>query len=360
MANNGWQRINKNLGEGYANLIDGAHSKPPACEFCDSINPDEFSSFRERMPEVLEHLLTSHRIDLSPLYAVERFEAITPEIPDDWYFAYFSDIARRARNILAGRNDRQIHLCALINRVRTKKIYVDMDHTLAVLPDDQFDFYQSSQSISEISAMRRFFREQWSHLSAEPTIIVCLPDPEFEDVTVDFFQHEVFAVLAITKLVEAIFAFDAPLELLIIEDSPLNELVQYLESFYELPVHERDARMFQENLRVAAKFSMEAMEAINYAELKKLEYENRNEVQEKKGEQIRILQSDRHKSNREIKDMTIAEWDRIRSELGYILNAERNGISLSMWLSTKNIVRTPRVVAGWLREHAQNVGVRWR
>lgn len=298
----------------------------------------------------------------------DAFESLRENLEDDFYFPYLWDVARRAFELLPDKNYLEVSMCAVLNEVRIESKMRDLDHerylreTASGVDDNELVEYPlNSQTVSEQRALKLFFEDQWVDLKHEPIIVVVLnisESPFAEDPR--FFQHEVFAVLALTKLLETVYAFEAPLiEIMSTEVDP-EAVTEYFAAYAEMTDLEREALLFQENLRIAAKHAMLALEAVNYAERKKLEHDFRMLDIEKKEVQVRSLLENRHREGNQIIDETLAEWETRRLK-GMPVNADANGIELADWLeSERSVKRAPRVVAGWIRNHAKKIGLKFR
>lgn len=331
------------------------------CAVCAELaqQPEQIKPLR-----MVEHILQGHRSDVdifSPLIDIRNFEHVTDQIPDSLYFPYFGDIARRARSLLFDKTNDQICFCSFMVRVRTQETLRNFDHALALQGEEPYDISKSALVLGDVAGLKMWYSDFCEGRDGEPFVVWVLPniDPAGEE-EIDFYEHEVFAVLALAKLVESVWAFESPLEFLITDSCPFEELAEYIGSFSEFQDAEREAVKFQENLIIAGKFAMEAIAAICHAEYKKAEFDRRVASIERQSAVLRVMQEGRHKTNRQVRSMVLDEWNRLRAAPSYALNAERNGLALSSWLREQEIDRAPRVVAGWLREYAETQGIRWR
>lgn len=304
-------------------------------------------------------------MDLHP----QSFETLLDELSDEMYFEYMHDIARRAFLLLPEKAWSDISICAIVNWIRIDDVLLNLDHeryfrelATGIDDDDESAEYRlNSQTTSELRALILYCTRQWEHLPEEPILTFVLnTNSNRSDSDAVFHQHEIFAVLALMKILEAIFCFNVPLVAILRNEASPATVSDYLAEFEHMKEGERDARMYQENLRIAAKHAMLAMAALNYAEQKKFDHERRLLDVRKDELKAITLQENRHREGRQIVEETLAEWE-ARLQKGLQINADANGALLAEWLRReKNVDRSPRVVATWIRKHAKDKGIKFR
>lgn len=119
------------------------------------------------------------------------------------------------------------------------------------------------------------------------------------------------------------------------------------------------------NMAVAGENAIEAMDAVCFAEHfrymedeAKIRAMREHEACMLRSENAKKLNSERHRENYEAKSIVVAEWEK---DISRFSSADMAGVHIASWLlETKGIEKTPRTVAGWIREHAKKIGVRFR
>ena len=284
------------------------------------------------------------------IYQPEDLERITEEIPDEYCFPYLGDSAGRARSLLASKNSAQIFECARLINWRIEQVFRNLDHEEALREIDEIrstEFVETSSTISEVRALETEMRTIGDRVrlhSGDETI---------------WCKYEFFAVLTLWMLAETIWYYELSVDDILPFLSP-SEQERFKEKLNSLTKTEAEASTFAINLRGAAMSALKALEAVNYAERLNSEYERACADYDDQLKNAEKLQDLRHKTNREIKKNALEEWGRRRENPKYLVNADANGAELADWLAEQKISRSPRVVAGWIRKHAKEIGLKLR
>lgn len=123
---------------------------------------------------------------------------------------------------------------------------------------------------------------------------------------------------------------------------------------------------FQSHMQFSGTSAIKAVEAMCFAEhlyeisnfKDKITSEFKEEQKRKKTLKFKELNMKRHAPNREAKDKVLREWEENRDQF---LSAEKAGGHYASWLTEKGYKDyTPRTITTWIREHAKEIGVKFR
>lgn len=179
-------------------------------------------------------------------------------------------------------------------------------------------------------------------------------------------KYEYFAVLAMWLLVEAMIWLDVDFKKnysRLIANHPDN--VGYHEFIVRLIHHYKGRK----NIQFAAKYAMDATEAICYAEQifeiqkiqndlgLKLEIELEKKDRKRKSMASEKLNIARHKVRNNALELVTNEWAKNPSQFN---SAEKAGNYFCEWLKSNDFSFEPRTVTSWLRDYAKKVGIKLR
>lgn len=287
----------------------------------------------------------------------EALAQITVDIPDLEYFPYFAHMAERARAILEPKTPEQIYECAGALCFMMMLTLRDMDHEEALLDvreGREADVYVTESSqMSEVRALKLSLHNRLGDVAPLTAILL------LEGMDTTWHQAELFAVLTLLLLAEAIKMYDLSTDDLLqhLSKAQQEAFRKMLDSLADV---DREVEMTVIALRAAAAFALKAMESVNYAEHLLREHDRANDERDARSRRAEELQQHRHGNGRKIVEETLREWDARRKGPRYLVNADANGRELADWLQEKKVNRSPRVVAGWIRDYAKSIGLKLR
>ena len=316
----------------------------------------------------------------------QLFDPVSGDVPEQ-PFAYLPEIARRARSILSGRTIDQISSTAKKINSEIESYFRDLK-TQAVDeltvkfqndPEAFVDFFEwdggtlangrwlykdemdgeleipTEMNCSEVDALKTIIEDRDSCFFLPEGAPIPEPDHWPEGKT-----HELFAVLSLWLLADSIRFSKGAVKY---DASSAGEYALKAMDAVCYAEHVREVEwleQFHKKQLLEASGNQEArLRGLVADTRKELAAEHLAHELEKKSIRAERLNTARHKLTNDAKDLVCREWEKATNEF---LSAEKAGIHFADWLIFEGHLKTiePRTVTRWIREHAKEIGVRFR
>lgn len=266
------------------------------------------------------------------------FDLLAGEVPAH-SFGILREVAARARALLAGRSSEDVRLAAdvvqtIIGEYMNEYVEQAIETVLDSGHPDQFEIDQAGRRVIKSEVLAAIEVPDVSAGSLKAVI----DSYDFDTGAMPGVRpHELFAALALDLVAGAL--------------QWQGCVGSETSSSGRIPA----------SISLAAEWAVKAMEAVCEGEAALALHAQASVLQavaKAKGKrQTSSATVAAQTEKRRIQELVLAEWDKERTRRG----VEAAGIHLAEWLRKQhNIVRSPRVISGWISKRAQLLGIRFK